>query len=298
MVGSVGRIATGVAVGLAGVAGLLFAATPAAAQGGYQAQITELPDEAVAGEGPVGMTVVVSRDLGGDCEKVRWSLLLRVDGVEFDQIRAARVEQGQAFAVDVQIDDDTARLTDIALDPGTLCQDRTVTAQYQFSFTDDAEGRVTLTAEAYDEDVNLLADTAVTLPVVTEPGGSDPEPTESVPPVVEDPAVIADAPAGTGGGGPQPVDAIPAGDTSGIPVAWFIVGGAMVFVGFGLLMRVRARLLRSTADPDGPLPATGAMPVGPSGDGWRSAADVWQSAAAPSSATGWGRSRSGRSRWR
>lgn len=292
-----GRFATRVAVGVAGVAGLLLiTAVPALAQGGYRAQITELPPEAVAGDGPVGMTVVVSRDDGGDCEKVRWSLVLRSDGVGLNQIRAARIEQGASFAINVQVDGDTARLTDVQLDPGTLCQDRTVTAQYQFSFADDAQGRVTFTAEAYDVNARLLADTAVTLPVVAEPGGSvDPEATESVSPPVGD---LVDEPiggtgpaAGSGGGAAQPPGVIPAGDTSGIPVAWFIAGGALVFVGFGLLMRVRARLLRTTADVDSPLPAA----AGPGPDG-----GLWRSAAAARPAAGWGqaRSRPGRSRWR
>ncbi|MFV2125820.1 hypothetical protein ACFHWS_14975 [Micromonospora sp. LOL_013] len=272
----VGRIAVRVGVGLAAVAGLMLtAATPAFAQAGYRAQVTELPDEAVAGAGTVEMTVVVSRNLGGECEKVRWSLVLRSDGVGLDEIRAARVEQGTAFAVDVQTDGDDARLTDVQLDPGILCADRTVTAQYQFSFADDAEGKVTFTVEAYDENTQLLADTAATLPVVGEPGGPDPEPSEPAEePVDSQPGAEVpdgDAPAGVGGGGPQPVDAIPAGDASGIPVAWFIAGGAMVFVGFGLLLRVRARLMRGLADPDDAVPAVAGAGVGakaPPFGGW------------------------------
>lgn len=308
-----GWFATRVAVGLAGAAGILFAvATPALAQGGYRAQITELPEEAVAGEGPIGLTVVVSRDLGGDCEKVRWSMVLRSDGVGLDQIRAARIEQDGAFALDVQVDGDTARLTDVQLDPGTLCQDRTVTAEYQFSFTDDAEGRVTFTAEAYNVDAELLADTAATLPVVTEAGASaDPEPSETPVDLVEEEPVggATDPAAGAGGGAAQPTGAIPAGDTSGIPVAWFIAGGALVFVGFGLLMRVRARLLRATGDVDGPLAATAGP--GRSGTLWQSATAPtasWPQTTAPHPAANWPdtqtqtqtqvRSRPGRGRWR
>ncbi|MFY1633036.1 hypothetical protein ACN27F_07065 [Solwaraspora sp. WMMB335] len=276
----VGRVASRAALGLACAAGLLFAsAVPAAAQPGqrgYRAQITELPSEALAGAAPVPLTVVVSRDLGGDCEKVRWSLLVRADGLGLDQVRAARVEQGTAFAIDVQVDGDSARLTDEDLDPGILCVDRTVTAQYQFSFADDATGRITFTAEAYDTDLRLLADIGATLPVVGRPGAADtadadPSPSAEATGASDTPPAPADGAAGSGGGGGQPVDAIPAGDTSGIPVIWFVAGGAMVFVGFGLLLRVRARLLRGTADLDGPLPAVA---------GWQQ------------------RSRSGRSRWR
>ncbi|MDG4766945.1 hypothetical protein O7632_23010 [Solwaraspora sp. WMMD406] len=329
MVVTVGRFAARAVLGLAGAAGLLVTtAGPVLAQPGYRLEIAEVPDEALAGGGPVPFTVVVSRDFGGDCEKVRWSLVLRTEGLGLEQVRAARIEQGQAFAIDVRTDGDSARLTDVRLDPGTLCGDRTVTAEYQFSFAEDtAGGKVTFTAEAYTVDLRLLADTGVTVPVVAESGAADATPSPSAEateePGIEPPAggsaTGGSADDGIGGGAGQPVDAIPAGDASGIPVAWFVAGGAMVFVGFGLLLRVRARLLRATADPDSPLPVasqprlTGQprltcwpMPtrspvrgVGRAADGWNrvdtAAYDDQLSAAFDDQLSG---SRSGRSRWR
>lgn len=256
-------------------------AAPALGIPGYRAEITGLPAEFTADGDPVTFSVVVSRDLGGECESVRWSLLVRVDGMSLDQVGTARVEQGQAFPLDIRADGGTARLTDTQLDPGTLCQDSTVTADYQFSFDRNViDGRVTFTAEAYDTDLRLLASANAGRDVV---GVDGPEPAPGASEIgaeVDPPTdVDVDPPAGdgvgsaggngddgngddgNGGGGiGQAVDAVPAGDTSGVPVAWFVVGALMVFVGFGLLLRVRARLLRSVGAV-GPQPEQGVWPV-------------------------------------
>ncbi|MEV1147864.1 hypothetical protein, partial [Micromonospora sp. NPDC049799] len=167
-------------------------AAPAPALAANTTELSGLPDEFRAGERVETVSAVVRRDRGG-CVKVRWSMVLRVEGLRLDQVRMDRIEETGSFPLDVRTDGDVARLTDRQLDPGTLCPDRTVTARYRVSFAEDVtEGRVTLAAEAYDANLRLLASQTATRSVVGQgvgatPTSAAPEPTTAEPtePAVE-----------------------------------------------------------------------------------------------------------------
>ena len=133
-------------------------AAPALAAPGFDLDVTELPGRFRAGAGPERVSAVVSTTNDDGCRKVRWSLLLRVEGLSVNQVRVERIEQNRAFPVRVRVDGNRARITDNQLDPGTLCRGRTVTAQYRVAIAANAaDGRITFTHEAYDADRQLLA---------------------------------------------------------------------------------------------------------------------------------------------
>ncbi|WP_245670155.1 hypothetical protein [Micromonospora mirobrigensis] len=272
------RCALRVGLVLAGVlsAGAVVA-PPAQAAPGFATELSGLPDEFAAGDGVRTVSAVVSRTDGGGCLKVRWSLVLSVRGLRLDQVRVDRVEDSGSFPLDVRADGDVARLTDRQLDPGTLCPDRTVTARYRVAFAGDvAQGRVTLAAEAYDEQLRLLARQTATRSVL---GGSAPtaeptvEPTaEGVPTVeptartvpTEEPVEEESTPAQVPAAEPPP-----AGGDAGRPVsraggfgvvqAAFLLGGLLLFLGVGLLLRLRS-LVRTTGDEE--------ADAAPAGRGW------------------------------
>ena len=256
------------------VAGPAAAAVP-----GFDVRITELPDTFAAGGGPDTVTVVASTDTGRRCQKVRWSMLMRVDGVRLDQVKVDRIEDTGSFPLQVQATGDTARLTDARLDPGTLCPGRTVTARYRVAFADDAaQGRVTFQAEAYDANERLLQQASATSQVVGEDdadddGAQEDEPAPSPSPSAADEADEEATPEPTdgidesAGDGTEPtspaadsIAAVPAsaGGSRGLLGAGLIIGAVLIFLGVGLLLRLRLRGRRQ----DQPTPTGHFHPAG------------------------------------
>ncbi len=270
-------------------------AMAAPAHAAFATELSGLPERFTAGGQAATVSAVVSRDDPGGCLKVRWSLVLAVQGLRLDQVRVDRIEETGSFPVQVRIDGDVARLTDRQLDPGTLCRGRTVTAQYRIGFAADAtEGRVSLAAEAYDRNLRLLSRqtatrevigrAAVAPPTTAAPTPSsvptpDPtdEPTEvpTVDPVDEevdtadeaDAGAAADPPA-AGAAGNQVSQS---GTGIGLTEAAFLLGGLLLFLGVGLLMRLR----QLTREPEVPEPAT--VTVGPGRVGeWERPPGEWE----------------------
>jgi hypothetical protein len=233
------------------LAGVALAPAAASAAPGFDVQITELPGEFTAGRGPGTVTVVASTDRGRACQKVRWSMVMKVSGVRLDQVRVDRVEDGGTIPLAVQADGDTARLTDTEFDPGELCRGRTVTARYRVTFTEAApDGRVTLQAEAYDRDEQLLELASATREVV----GDTATPSAAPSPTAAEPSrTPAPEPSASGAGATASVPtAGRGGDTSLLGVG-LIVGAVLIFFGVGLLLRVR---LHGRAG-RGPAPSAG-----------------------------------------
>lgn len=230
-----------------------------AAAAAFSTELTGLPDEFTAGDRVETLSAVVSRSDGGGCVKVRWSMLLEVRGLRLDQVKVDRVEEAGSFPLEIRTEGDVARLTDRELDPGLLCPGRTVTARYRVAFAEDVtRGRVSFAAEAYDESLRLLARRTATRQVVGEdvgarPTGTAPEPTattaEPTDPATEEPASEEPAeatPSDEAVVEPPPAAAGRPVSTSGgfgVVQAAFLLGGLLLFLGAGLLLRMR-RLLR------------------------------------------------------
>ncbi|MBF9133138.1 hypothetical protein I0C86_29870 [Plantactinospora sp. S1510] len=244
--------------------------TPAGAAPGFNTAITELPGRFVAGRGAETVRAVVSTTLGGDCLKVRWSLVVRLQGVRPNQVEVDRIETG-SFPVEVRAEGNGTRLTDRQLDPGSLCRNRTVTAQYRIAVDGAApNGRITLAVEAFDAGGRLLDRGSATrevtgsaqnrrrtpAPKQTRPSPTEAAPTESVETEAADDEspVLADGSGADGygeGGGADP-DAEPSsaaanGGGIGLTQVGFVGGGVLLFLGVGLLFRLRSRD-RSTAE--------------------------------------------------
>lgn len=249
-------------------AAVLAVGTPASAVvQGFEVRITEVPRTFTAGADPATVTVVASTNAQGACQKVRWSMLMQVEGIKFDQVKVQRIENSADFPLQVQSDGDTARLTDKRLDPGTLCRGRTVTAQYRISFADDVtDGQVRFQAEAYDVRSQLLERANATSQVVGEggqarndpdqqDGGQTPDPDQSengddtgagnsqdteVNQPQDDDATAGPEPSATAGAiAAVPTSANSSGSLLGVGL---IVGAILMFLGVGLLLRVRMRL--------------------------------------------------------
>ncbi|MCW6009181.1 hypothetical protein K1W54_32250 [Micromonospora sp. CPCC 205371] len=253
---TVWRFAGRLGTALACVAGFVaMSAGPAAAAEGVTVQITEVSDRFEAGD-QARLTVVASKRTD-DCLKVRWSMVLRVDGMRLNQVGIDRVEENGSFPLDVQADGDQARLTDVQLDPGTLCRDRTVTARYALRFADDvANGRVSMQVGAFDARGQLLESASVTRNVrgegddeaspspsesPSESPSSSPEPSDESDDVVEEPTDEAAAPVAGGGVG-QPVDLDRTSGGSGLLPVGLAFGGMLVFLGLTMLIRTRRKL--------------------------------------------------------
>ncbi|WDZ87692.1 hypothetical protein [Micromonospora cathayae] len=277
-----GVLAVGLVVAVPGL--------PAPARADFATILEGLPDR-LGTDRVETVTAVVSRDDAGGCLRVRWSMLLTVRGLRLDQVRMDRVESDGPFPVQVRVAGSAARLTDRRPDPGTLCPGRTVTARYRLALAGDVTGgRVTLTAEAYDEGSRLLArqtatrnvagpsapeptdGPAVPDPAEADPDGADPDgadpdgadpvdpglaadgepadPTDVVDPT-DVPGEAAGSTAGPAAGTGGRVVAEPAGSTGGFGVvqAAFLLGGLLVFLGVGLLLRMRQVLGRTADEP-------------------------------------------------
>ncbi|MEN3611697.1 hypothetical protein AAH979_19330 [Plantactinospora sp. ZYX-F-223] len=259
----------------------MLPADPAGAAPGFDTALTRLPGRFVAGAGAETVTAVISTTLDGECRKVRWSLVLRADGLRLDQIGIDRIEQAGVVPMDVRGEGGGARLTDRDLDPGTLCRDRTVTAQYRLA-VDDAvtDGRIELTVEAFDAQSRLLDRRSATREVISERSGApprraptpntperarptpteaapsptepvEPEPTESVegdsPVLAEGPDGAAGSDGGGSGGGEASATAGRGG--TGLTGIGFAVGALLLFLGAGLLLRLRFRNRFAAAAP-------------------------------------------------
>ncbi|WP_349878254.1 hypothetical protein ABIH81_30310 [Micromonospora sp. HUAS YX12] len=243
-------------------------ALPARAAAAFSTELSGLPDEFTAGNRVETLSAVVSRSDGGGCVKVRWSMLVRVQGLRLDQLKVDRVEDSGSFPLEIRTEGDTARLTDRQLDPGVLCPGRTVTARYRVAFAEDVgRGRVSFAAEAYDPQLRLLARRTASREVVGEeeasptpaPTSAEPTDTPTGEPPTEAPgeestdeptdAAVVEPPA------PGGVAGRPVADSGGFGMvqAAFLLGGLLLFLGAGLLLRMR-RLLRPSADPELPPP--------------------------------------------
>jgi hypothetical protein len=230
------------------VSAALTAGTPAsAAEPGTRIQLSRpssFPADGVARE----VTAVVSTDARRDCRKVRWSMLLRVQGVTIDQVRFARVENDTAFPLRVEANTDTARITDVRFDPGSLCRGRTVTASYRFAFR-GGPGTVSFQVQATDRDDTLLA-SADGRSEIAAGGDSSAEPSPSP---SESASGAPETPAGTdpGTSSSEPAAGGGAAGAAGTPVAQnkgysllgpgLIVGALLVFLGIGMLLWLRGR---------------------------------------------------------
>ncbi|HEX8629596.1 MAG TPA: hypothetical protein VF755_15630 [Catenuloplanes sp.] len=248
----------------------IHAAPASAVVAGFAVQITELPARFTAGGGPETMTVVASQRDGERCVKVRWSMVMQVTGMRLDQVAVERVEDTGSFPLTVQSDDDTARLTDVRLDPGNLCPNRTVTARYEVAVAAGVtDGTVAFQAEAYDANERLLQRTTARrdvgsgqlrpTPTPTSSSSSPtPTPTESGDDEPVDGAASGapvEAGADQAGPGVQRNTSLPVGQsspstTSGLAVVGLVIGGIFIFLGVGLLLRLRRRT-ESGAEPGG-----------------------------------------------
>jgi hypothetical protein len=250
----------------AATAAVLAVAAPASAVvPGFAVKITELPGSIAAGAAPSTVTVVASTDVGRRCQKVRWSMVLRVDGVDLGQVRVDRVEETGSFPLRIQADGDTARLTDVQLDPGELCTGSTVTARYRVAVDASADaGRVTFQAEAYDRNERLLQQASATSRVVGDRTAPSPSPSASPSPSesesaepeesadasepAEDAAAGADGPASPD---PTGIAAVPtsSGDVPSLLGPGLIIGAVLVFLGVGLLLRLRLKARQAEVRP-------------------------------------------------
>ncbi|MEV4702135.1 hypothetical protein [Actinoplanes sp. NPDC049316] len=256
------------ATALAAAAAALALPGPASAvEPGFAVRITELPATFGAGAESRTLTVVASTDRVR-CQKVRWSLVLRVEGSTLDQVEVDRVEESGAFPVRVQSNGDTARITDVNLDPGQLCRGRTVTARYRIAFDDEAgTGRVQFQPQAFDAAGTLLQQSSGQSPVVGQQPAATESPAGEAEPTPTPGETRDSGDASIDGGGeatatPEPAEsddigAVPAsatGDGPSLLGPGLIVGAVLVFLGVALLLRLRMRT-RGT-------PGHGAMPTG------------------------------------
>lgn len=247
---------------VAGVTGaVLTLAAPA--QAAFATEMGGLPARFTAGDQVRTISAVVSQtDRRGGCVKVRWSMVLSVQGIRLDQVKMDRVEETGDFPLEIQTEGDVARLTDRQLDPGTLCPGRTVTARYRVAFAEDVtQGRVTLAAEAYDANLRLLARQTATRSVVgagATPTGT-PKPTAtpaqpsdppSEPAVEESTEPIGDYPADAA----PPAGGRPVSQSGGFGAvqAAFLLGGLLLSLGVGLLLRLRHLTRAATNEAEDP----------------------------------------------
>jgi hypothetical protein len=243
-------ISTGLAT-LAVVLGVPQSAV--AAEAGTQARITELPRTFPADGDDQVVTAVVATETGGDCRKVRWSMDLRVRGIALDQVEFARIEDVTDFPIRVETNADTARVTDVKADPGSLCRGRTVTAGYRIAFN-EGPGTAEFQIRAFDAAGKELATATGTSQISGGTGGGEsadpsPAPEESDSAAPEAPAGDDPSAAPTGGAAGGPADAVgdqvaQDGEISLLGPG-LIVGALLVFLGVGMLLWLRTRRRRN-----------------------------------------------------
>jgi hypothetical protein len=239
-------------------ASLAWTTSPAsAAAEGFAVNIGDNPATFTIGKQARTLTAVATTERQRRCVKVRWSLTVRTDGVSLNQVRINRIENGQAFPVRAQLNEDAARVLDVQLDPGQLCRDQTVTGRWDIAFTGPDDGEVTLEASALDAAGRELAKASTTsrvvTPVAAKPTSPSPSPSTSPTPTrtpseeaAEQPAADATTPAG------EKTSAAaaalnPASGTPSVLGPGLIIGAVLVFLGVALLLRIRTR--NRKADP-------------------------------------------------
>lgn len=205
---------------------------------GIDLKVTKAPDTFEAGDDPEIVEVVVSTDNRGRCRKIRFSMVLGVEGAELDQVRVNRVEENGTFPTQVRDEGGKARITDTQADPGQLCRGRTVTARYEVSVAENApDGRITFDAEALDAQQTLLQRAAASsdidgsekpAPVPSEEPEEEESSEAAIPPPADASGISADLAAGQ--------DSTPSLLGPGL-----IVGAVLVLIGVGLLIRIRLR---------------------------------------------------------
>ncbi|WP_250002670.1 hypothetical protein [Actinoplanes sp. M2I2] len=230
---------------------------------GFEVKVGQAPSTFTIGRDAGTLTAVASTDRGR-CLKVRWALTVETKGVSLDQIRVTRVENGRSFPVRADVRDEAATVVDERLDPGRLCPGRTVTGRWDVAFTGPDDGEVTFAAQAFDGAGRLLSSTGaearVVSPVAARPSPSatpSPTPTRTAPPAEEDEEAVADEPPADETS-PEPAALNPASSNSSVLGIGLIVGAVMVFLGVGMLLRLRLRNRRQPAVP-GPAPT---LPTG------------------------------------
>ena len=259
---------------LAVAAAVLALPAPAsAALAGFQVKL-QAPDKFKAGANPRPIEAVVSTDTARRCQKVRWSMVLRVsDGLTFDDVKVTRIENGAEFPLLSQINGDTARLTDDEFDPGQLCRDQTVTARYDISFdANSPQGQIAYEVQALNAK-NVVLEQAAAASAVEGTGTATPskKATPSATPTDSGAGAGADPSAGdtatdepTESAAPAPTADLPADaavSQGGVPSLLgpgLIIGALFVFIGVGILLRLRMRTKETKAHQ---LPPTGFYPT-------------------------------------
>jgi hypothetical protein len=247
---------------LAVATAVLALSSPAsAAQPGFQVNVSA-PGLFKAGANPKTVEAVVSTDTARRCQKVRWSMVMRVSGgATLDDVKVTRIENGAEFPLESQVNGDTARLTDEKEDPGILCRGQTVTADYAISFDGGtAKGIVTFTVQALNaKNAELEQGSATSQVAGTVAATPTSTPSESATPS-ESPSGSDAAAAGTATDAPtdppnlavQPTEA--ASGSTNVPSLLgpgLIVGALCVFIGVGILLRLR---MRTKTPKNQPLP--------------------------------------------
>ena len=227
-----------------------------AAVAGFQVKLSA-PGQFEAGANAKTIEAVVSTDTVRRCQKVRWSMVLRVaDGLTFDDMKVTRIEDSGEFPLQSQVNGDTARLTDADFDPGQLCRGSTVTARYNVSFDDNApSGRISYEVQALNTNNTVLSQAGATSEVEgtakASPSPTETEPTSPSPTESDDVSgagandTATDEPSETAAAAPTTaVTADAAAGKGSVPSLLgpgLIVGALFVFIGVGILLRLRTR---------------------------------------------------------
>ncbi|MBL7258356.1 hypothetical protein [Paractinoplanes lichenicola] len=249
------RGGTRISAVLVAVATLAWASPARADVPGFEVKVGQAPQTFTTGKNAGTLTAVASTDRGLRCLKVRWALSIETKGISLDQVRVTRVENNQSFPVRAGVDDETATVVDERLDPGQLCRDRTVTGRWDIAFTGPDDGEVVFQAQAFDAAGRLLSSTGtesrVVSPVAAEPSESpSPSPTPSAVPTEDAPVEDEPVDEQTQDAAPAATDQAaltPASNSSNVLGVGLIVGALMVFLGVGMLLRLRLRNRRQPA---------------------------------------------------
>ena len=215
---------------------------------GFAVRMGQAPATFTIGKAARTLTAVASTERAGRrCLKVRWALIVSTRGVSLDQIRVQRVENDESFAVRARVDEDAVRVVDVRTDPGELCRDRTVTARWDVAFTGPDDGEARFEARAFDATGRLLstsgAEARVVTPVAARPSPSKSPSASPSPSATEESAVTEEAAEDepTAASSTEAAALTPAAGSSNVLAVGLVVGALMVFLGVGMLLRIRAR---------------------------------------------------------
>ncbi|GAA2526950.1 hypothetical protein [Pilimelia columellifera] len=231
-------------------------AAAAARADNVRVQIVDAPTTVTAGRAGAAITATAVRrglfPLG--CQRVRWALSGDAVGVDVDDLRITREENGKRLDVDLRRRGDRIQAVDTEFDEGALCMGRNVTGTYVVGAVGGAAaGRVRFTMTALSAQGRILDSAAVTVgvrarqaPPTTPPptGSPDPTPTDTPDPEPTDTGDIDDAlPDGPEVSLPAPVgdatNATPA--SSSLPTLGFGAGALLLLVGLALLLNLYYR---------------------------------------------------------